>query len=339
MSVKRADPKAFATDQEVRWCPGCGDYAVLKAVRQTLADCNAETHRTVFVSGIGCAARFPYYMNTFGIHTIHGRAPAIATGLKSVQPGLDVWVITGDGDGLSIGANHLYHTLRRNVDLQILLFNNQIYGLTKGQASPTSRTGLRTPSTPEGVTANPAEPCRFALGAGARFIARSIDVHQPHLRDVLRAAREFRGTAIVEILQNCPIYNDNAFGHLTDKSTSADRILHLEHGRPLVFGAKNDKGIRLQPGSLRPEIVEIDPERPSDAQGLLVHDESDPALAALLATFEWPDFPVALGVIHRADMAVFAPARGSGSPADSDMAGRLASVDNLLRRAKTWVVE
>ena len=332
-----ASARDFASGQEVRWCPGCGDYAILKAVRQVLADVGAETHRTAFVSGIGCAARFPYYMSTFGFHTIHGRAPAVATGLKSVQPDLDVWVVTGDGDGMSIGAGHLFHVLRRNVDLQILLCNNQIYGLTKGQFSPTTKRGVLTPSTPRGAPDTPAEPCRFALGSGARFVARVVDVHQEHLRQTLAAARAFRGTALVEILQNCPIYNDGTFANLSSKATSPDHAVVLEHGKPIVFGRNADHGFRLAPGSLRPEVVTFDPEASGATEDLLVHDETDPTLATLLAGFANPDFPVPLGILYRnpAPQVPHTPHRSDSAPPEA----RLQAVSDMLRKGRTWRVE
>lgn len=326
--------RRFATDQEVRWCPGCGDYAILKAMRQTLAEAGAEPHETVFVSGIGCAARFPYYMNTYGLHTIHGRAPAFATGLKSARPDLDVWVVTGDGDGMSIGGNHLLHALRRNVDLQILLCNNQIYGLTKGQASPTSRPGLRTPSTPFGVGGEPADPCRFALGAGGTFIARSVDVHQRHLQEILAAAREHRGAALVEVLQNCPIYNDGAFSHLSDRATAEDACLRLEHGSPMIYGRRRQRGLRLPQGSLRVEAVEFEPDSPPP--DLLVHDERSAALGMLIAELQPPEFPVALGVLHRREAPVHPAAALTPAAMESREDRPAEEVASLLRKARVW---
>src|SRR3989440_5074159 len=248
-------PKDYASDQEVRWCPGCGDYAILKAVQKACAEMGLVRERTVFVSGIGCAARFPYYMSTYGFHTVHGRAPTIATGIKLANPELDVWVMTGDGDGLSIGGNHMLHVLRRNVDLQIVLFNNEIYGLTKGQYSPTSRRGTRSPSTPLGSIENPVSACAFALGSGARFVARSVDTQQPHLIGVLRRAHAHRGASFVEVFQNCVVFNDGAFDSFTAKDGAADTQLHVEHGKPLIFGARRDRGLRLKPGTL--ELEEI----------------------------------------------------------------------------------
>jgi 2-oxoglutarate ferredoxin oxidoreductase subunit beta len=228
--------KDFASDQEIRWCPGCGDYAILKAVQRTLADLGVPKEKTVFVSGIGCSSRFPYYMSTYGFHTIHGRAPAIGTGVKVANPDLDIWIVTGDGDGLSIGGNHTIHALRRNIDLQILLFNNEIYGLTKGQYSPTSRAGTVSPSTPHGSFETPMSPGALALGAGARFVARSVDTMQKHLVETLTRAHGHRGTSFVEIFQNCLVFNDGVFSDFTEKSVASDNQIHLEHGRPLMFG-------------------------------------------------------------------------------------------------------
>ena len=243
-------PKDYASDQEVRWCPGCGDYAILKAVQKACAELKLVRERTVFVSGIGCAARFPYYMSTYGFHTVHGRAPAIATGIKLANPDLDVWVMTGDGDGLSIGGNHMLHVLRRNVDLQIILFNNEIYGLTKGQYSPTSRRGTRSPSTPLGSIEYPVSACGFALGAGARFVARSVDTMQAHLVATLKRGHEHRGASFVEILQNCVVFNDAVFDHITGKEVAADAQVLVEHGKPLLFGKDKEKALRLKPGKL-----------------------------------------------------------------------------------------
>jgi 2-oxoglutarate ferredoxin oxidoreductase subunit beta len=292
-------PKDYASDQEIRWCPGCGDYAILKAVHKTLADVGARPDRTVFVSGIGCAARFPYYMSTYGFHTIHGRAPAIATGIKLANPELDVWVITGDGDGLSIGGNHMLHVLRRNVDVQIVLFNNEIYGLTKGQYSPTSRRGTKSPSTPQGSVDYPVSACSFALGAGARFVARSVDTLQAHLGGVLKRAHAHRGASFVEVFQNCVVFNDGAFDEFTAKPVAADTQVHVEHGKPLIFGARKNRGLRLKPGKLELEVVTLSEEGGDvTADDVLVHDETNRALANMLVALEPPAFPVALGVIY-----------------------------------------
>ena len=289
-------PKDYATDQEVRWCPGCGDYAILKAVQKVMADLQASRENTVFVSGIGCSSRFPYYMSTYGFHTIHGRAPAIATGVKLTNPELDVWMITGDGDGLSIGGNHMLHLLRRNLNLQILLFNNEIYGLTKGQASPTSRRGTRTPSTPKGSIDPALIPPAFALGAGARFVARSIDTLQAHLVEVLKRAHAHKGASFVEIFQNCVVFNDGVFDEFTAREVAGDAQLHVEHGKPLIFGAAKNKGVRLRPGTFQLEVVTLgDGITESD---ILVHDQTSRPLAMLLAGMQPPEFPMAIGVLY-----------------------------------------
>jgi len=276
----------------MRWCPGCGDYAILKAVTTALADVGAKPESTVFVSGIGCASRFPYYLETYGFHTIHGRAPAIATGLKLANPDLDVWVVTGDGDGLSIGGNHLVHTLRRNVGLKILLFNNEIYGLTKGQYSPTSRIGTVSPSSPAGSMDAPLSPGQLALGAGAKFFARAIDTDKAGLGQVLRQAHAFDGTSFTEIFQNCIVYNEDVFADFTDRKNAADTQLHLQHGEPMLFGEDKSKGIRFNPQTFALEVVDAS-ESPGD---ILVHDEGNGLLARLLIDLE---LPVALGVIYR----------------------------------------
>src|SRR5436190_8792318 len=283
--------KDLASDQEVRWCPGCGDYSILAQMKKALAPLGVAREKMVFISGIGCSSRFPYYMNTYGFHTIHGRAPTFATGLKVARPDLQVWVVTGDGDGLSIGGNHFLHVLRRNVDLKILLFNNEIYGLTKGQYSPTSRRGTRSPSTPLGSIENPVSACAFALGAGARFVARSIDTLQAHLIATLKRAHAHRGASFLEILQNCVVFNDAVFEHITGKEFAADAQVLVEHGKPLVFGKNKEKALRLKPGSLTLEVVD------ATAADILVHDETNRPLAQLLATLE-PPFPTAMGVLY-----------------------------------------
>jgi 2-oxoglutarate ferredoxin oxidoreductase subunit beta len=297
LPVQPLAPKDFASDQEVRWCPGCGDYAILKAVQKTLADLGVRREETVFVSGIGCSSRFPYYMSTYGFHTIHGRAPAIATGVKLTNPDLDVWLVTGDGDGLSIGGNHMLHVLRRNVDLQILLFNNEIYGLTKGQASPTTRRGTRTPSTPRGSIDPALEPCIFALGAGARFVARSIDTAQTHLVEVLKQAHAHQGASFVEIFQNCVVFNDAVFEEFTAKEVASDRQVHVQHGRPLVFGKERNRGIRLKPGLLELEVVTLGENGVTESD-LLVHDQTNRLFALMLAALKPPGFPMAIGVLY-----------------------------------------
>ncbi len=296
-------PKDYASDQEVRWCPGCGDYSILKAVHRALADAHADPAQTVFVSGIGCSSRLPYYVETYGFHTIHGRAPAIATGVKLSNPALDVWVITGDGDGLSIGGNHLLHALRRNVNLNILMFNNEIYGLTKGQYSPTSRVGTESPTSPGGSFDTPVRPGLFAVGAGATFIARAVDIDQKGLPGILNAAREHRGAAFVEILQNCIVYNEDVWDDVVAKKTAADMQVHVEHGRPLVYGRNRDKGLRLDPKTLSLEAVTLGEGGVTEAD-LVVHDETNPVLAQLLVTLAAP-LPTAMGIIHRRPAPAF----------------------------------
>ncbi len=245
--------KDFKSDQDVRWCPGCGDYAVLNSVQGVMATLGVPRHQIVFVSGIGCSSRFPYYMNTYGFHSIHGRAPAIATGIKTANPELSVWMVTGDGDGLSIGGNHMAHILRRNVDVKILLFNNEIYGLTKGQYSPTSPIGLKTKSSPMGSVDRPFDPVSFALGCGATFVARTIDTHLKHMEQVLLAAARHRGAAFVEIYQNCVIFNDGCFDGFADKTVRDDKTIDLRPGQPMVFGKNLDQGIRIE--GWEPKIV------------------------------------------------------------------------------------
>ncbi len=329
-------PKDYASDQEVRWCPGCGDYAILKAMQKTMAEIGASPEQTVFVSGIGCAARFPYYMATYGFHTIHGRAPAVATGVKLANPDLDVWVIVGDGDGLSIGGNHMLHILRRNVDLQIILFNNEIYGLTKGQYSPTSRRGTRSPSTPQGSLDNPVSPVAFALGAGARFVARSIDTQQQHLVGILKRSHEHRGAAFVEVFQNCVVFNDGVFDDFTAKAVASEMQLRVEHGEPLLFGANQDKGLRLTSNGLAFEIVRVG-EGGVRREDVLVHDQTNRMLATLLGSLEAPEFPVATGVLYDAP----APTYEADVHAQIEAAQQGLSEEDfgsLLRKGATWTV-
>jgi len=328
-------PADFESDQEVRWCPGCGDYAILKSVQKTLADIGARKESTVFVSGIGCSSRFPYYVSTYGFHTIHGRAPAVATGLKLARPELDVWLVTGDGDGLSIGGNHLLHVLRRNVDLKIMLFNNEIYGLTKGQYSPTSRLGTRSPSTPLGSIDAPLSPTLFALGAGARFVARSIDTTQAHLVSVLKRAHAHRGASFIEIFQNCVVYNDGVFDEFTDRSVAPERQLLVEHGKPMVFGKDKNQGLRLKPNVLELEIVTIGSNGVTEAD-LLVHDETNRALAGLLGSLHPPAFPQVLGVLYcdpapTYEEAVFGQIKAAAGSGPQDL-------DALMRSGRTWTV-
>ena len=328
--------KDFASDQEVRWCPGCGDYAILKSVTKTLADIGARRENTVFVSGIGCAARFPYYIASYGFHTIHGRAPAVATGVKLANPELDVWVIGGDGDMLSIGGNHTLHVLRRNVDLQILLFNNAIYGLTKGQYSPTSRIGTRSPSTPLGSIDSPLSATQLALGAGGHFVARSIDTSQQHLPGVLRRAHAHKGASFVEIFQNCIVYNDGAYADFTEKAVADDAQLHLEHGKPMLYGKDRRRGIRLKPGMVELETVRIG-ENGITADDVLVHDETSRNLAFMLAQMEQPRFPVALGVLY-CNPAPSYESLVSAQVEDAVKRDPRADLNALMRKGTTWQV-
>jgi len=289
--------KDFQTDQEIRWCPGCGDYAILAATQAVFAELGVPREKFVFISGIGCSSRFPYYMNTFGFHTIHGRAPAIATGVKLIRPDLDVWVATGDGDSLSIGGNHTIHMLRRNVGLKVLMFNNKIYGLTKGQYSPTSEVGKKAKSTPFGSVDRPFSPLSLALGSEATFIARSVDVFQLHLKETLRKAAAHQGSAYIEILQNCNIFNDGAWETITEKEARSEQVVQLEHGKPLIFGKNRDKGIRLV--GLDLEVVALGNE--ITEKDLLVHDEHNPNPVyafALSRMDSMPGFPTPIGVLR-----------------------------------------
>ena len=289
--------KDFASDQEPRWCPGCGDYSILAQTQKVMPDFGVPKEKIVFISGIGCSGRFPYYMNTYGFHSIHGRAPTLATGLKVARPDLMVWVVTGDGDALSIGGNHILHAMRRNVDIRVVMFNNRIYGLTKGQASPTSEFGQKTKSTPVGSIDYPIHPLAVALAAEASFVARTVDTQVEHIQQTLDRAGRHRGSAFVEVLQNCNIFNDGAHRAFTDRDVRDDRMLVLEHGKPMLFGKGRDLGIRLD--GLRPEIVRVGDEGVTEAD-ILVHDETteDPTIHNMLARIYWPEFPVPVGVIR-----------------------------------------
>jgi 2-oxoglutarate/2-oxoacid ferredoxin oxidoreductase subunit beta len=331
---RATSPKDWETDQEVRWCPGCGDYAILKAVQRTMPELGATPEKTVFVSGIGCSSRFPYYMETYGFHTIHGRAPAVATGVKLANPDLDVWIITGDGDALSIGGNHTMHLLRRNLNCQVLLFNNEIYGLTKGQYSPTSREGTRTPSTPYGSVDRPARPCAFALGSGARFVARGIDVHKK-LPDVLKAAYRHQGAAFVEIFQNCIVYNDDVFAKFTNKGASDTMQIWLEDGQPMLF-AKGTMGITLDREALALKVVDV-VDGDWQAAGVIVHDVKNRAVAHMLVEMILGPFPMALGVLYDDPRPTFDQTLLA---ADEESAtGKIADLDALMKKAQTWQVD
>jgi 2-oxoglutarate ferredoxin oxidoreductase subunit beta len=289
-------PNDFSSDREVRWCPGCGDFSILSQLKKVLAVLRVPRENMVFVSGLGCAARLPYYLNTYGFHGSYGRAPALATGIKLANPNLQVWVVTGDGDALSAGATHLIHALRRNVDLKILLFNNEVLGLTKGQASPTSRPGTRTKTSPDGSFETPLRPLSLALAAEATFVARTIDVDVNHMSEILEKAAAHQGSAFVEIYQNCKVYNDGVFEYATDASIKTDTVIYLEHGRPLLFGKDRNQGLRLN--GFEPEMVSLGHGITMD--DILIHDEkaSEPTLAFLLSRLIGPHFPECLGVFR-----------------------------------------
>ncbi|RPJ46667.1 MAG: 2-oxoacid:ferredoxin oxidoreductase subunit beta [Candidatus Latescibacterota bacterium] len=328
--------KDFTSDQEVRWCPGCGDYSILAQMQKALPGAGVAPHKYVFVSGIGCSSRFPYYMKTYGFHTIHGRAPTFATGIKVANPDLSVWIATGDGDGLSIGGNHLLHVLRRNLDVKILLFNNRIYGLTKGQYSPTSELGKKTRSSPLGSIDYPVHACCFAIAAEATFVARTIDTDTKHLASIIGRASQHAGAAFIEIFQNCVIFNDGAFDHVTEAAVRAERTVELVHGKPVVFGAARDKGVRQRDGRL--EVVTLGGAITED--DLLVHREDDPdsGLAFQLARMEDPDFPVAMGVFRAVRKPTY-----DGMMEEQVRRAREAkgaeTLDQILRSGECWVID
>jgi 2-oxoglutarate ferredoxin oxidoreductase subunit beta len=328
--------KDFASDQEVRWCPGCGDYSILAQTQKVMPDLGVPRENIVFISGIGCSSRFPYYMNTYGFHTIHGRAPAIATGLKVARPDLMVWIATGDGDALSIGGNHLLHVLRRNVDLKIIMFNNRIYGLTKGQYSPTSERGKRVKSAPMGSPDFPLNPLTVALSAEGTFIARTIDTNTKHLVDTLERAAAHKGTAFVEVYQNCNIYNDGAFAHITTRDVFADRTLQLEHGKPLLFGKERNRGIRLN--GLDPEVVTLGENGITEAD-ILCHDETKPEanLAYMLSRLDYPEFPVPIGVLRAVEKPTYDGTVEEQQEAAVTRYGE-GDLDALFNSGDTWVV-
>jgi len=326
----------FASNQEVRWCPGCGDYSILSQTKKVLAKLGIPRSNIVFVSGIGCSSRFPYYVNTYGFHSIHGRAPTIATGLKLARPDLDVWIATGDGDALSIGGNHMLHTIRRNPNLKILLFNNRIYGLTKGQYSPTSLKGTVTKSSPMGSLEVPLRPVSFALGCGATFAARALAADVKHLEYVLERASKHVGTSVVEIYQNCVIFNDGVFNYANDKELRSDTVAYLEHGKPVIFGKNHEKAISLN-NRLQPRVVNVADSQPAD---LLVHDEQEAhaAVSFLLSNLTQPDFPEPVGVFRAVAQDSFdtlvhdqiREARAKRGDAD---------LQTLLNGSETWTVK
>lgn len=333
ISAPSLTKKDFETDQDVRWCPGCGDYSILANVQKIMPELGFPREQTVFVSGIGCSSRFPYYMNTYGFHTIHGRAPAIAMGVKAANPELNVWIITGDGDGLSIGGNHLMHCLRRNADVNVIMFNNRIYGLTKGQYSPTSEFGKVTKSSPYGTTERPLNPIRIALAAGATFVARSIDRDTKHLEEMLYQAAQHKGISFVEVYQNCNIFNDGAFAAFAEKEVRQDRMVYLEHGKPLRYGKDSQNGIRLN--GFTPEVV-LDA---ASDDGLLVHNahNQDITLANILVGLDYPDFPVPIGVFRDIDAPVFDDL--VQQQVEEAIAKGRGDLTAILHSGETWVVE
>ena len=333
MENKVYTAKDFSSDQEVRWCPGCGDYSILKQVQSVMPEINVPKEDIVFISGIGCSSRFPYYMETFGMHSIHGRATAIASGLKAARPDLSVWIITGDGDSLSIGGNHLIHLLRRNFDTNVLLFNNQIYGLTKGQYSPTSEKGKKTKSTPMGSIDHPFNPLALCMGADATFIARTMDRDPKHMREMLMRSNNHKGTSLLEIYQNCNVFNDGAFFGMTDKATKMNQTLFLEHGQPLVFGENKDKGIRLD--GFKPIIVSLED---CSIDDLWLHDEKDRVKAGLLTRFFDADFPRPFGVFYSEDRSTYEDALVQQIDEAMEQKGQ-GNLDHLLKGSNTWTID
>lgn len=328
--------KDFISDQEVKWCPGCGDYSILKQMQSILPEINIPKEKIVFVSGIGCSSRFPYYMNTFGMHSIHGRAPAVATGMKLANPELNIWLITGDGDGLSIGGNHLIHLFRRNVDINVLMFNNEIYGLTKGQYSPTSNEGLRTKSSPMGVVDHPFNPLSLALGSSATFVARTLDRNPIHLREMLKRSQEHKGTSFLEIYQNCIIFNDAIFEDYSNKETKNKASLYLEHGKPLLFGKNNEFAVILE--GFSPKIVSV---FDVDENQLWIHDERDKTKAYILTQmFDNPlesGIPRPFGVLYSEDRTTY-----NDSVIEQIKTAKkqkTQSINDLIAGNNTWVVE
>jgi 2-oxoglutarate/2-oxoacid ferredoxin oxidoreductase subunit beta len=329
----RAD---FSSDQTVRWCPGCGDYSILAQTQKLMPSLGIPRENIVFISGIGCSSRFPYYMNTYGFHSIHGRAPTLATGLKISRPELMVWVVTGDGDGLSIGGNHLIHAMRRNLDIKILLFNNRIYGLTKGQYSPTSEFGKKTKSSPFGTAEQPINPLGIALASEATFVARSVDTDTQHLTHILERAARHKGSAFVEIYQNCNIFNDGAFDAFTSRDVRSERMIVLEHGKPLVFGKQRNRGIRLR--NYEPEVVTLGENGVTEADLLVHHEETtEPALAYLLSRMTYPEFPVPVGVFYTAQRPCLEDILEKQSTQATASLGA-GSLERLLKSGPTWTV-
>jgi len=333
-AVKKYTFKDFTSDQEVRWCPGCDDYVILRAMQKALPEMGVNKEDIVFISGIGCSSRFPYYIDTYGMHSIHGRAPGIASGVKLANPNLSVWIITGDGDALAIGGNHFIHLLRRNLDLNIILFNNEIYGLTKGQFSPTSLVGQKTKSSPYGNTQPPFSPGELALGAQARFFARIGGNTPKEMTQLFIEAEKFKGTSLIEVLQNCPIFNDGCFAHITDKAIRADKQLYVEHGKPMIFGKEKDKGLLLN--GLKLEIVTIG-ENGITVEDLLIHDAKteDPTLHQMLTRLR---YPIVTGII-RGFEDVTLEQREQALTEKIKANSEFSKVDDLLFSGETYIVE
>jgi len=331
--LKKSD---FESDQAVRWCPGCGDYAILAQTQKVFPEITTKKEDVVFISGIGCSSRFPYYMDTFGFHTIHGRAPTIASGLKVANPDLSVWIVTGDGDGFSIGGNHIIHLMRRNIDLNIMLFNNRIYGLTKGQYSPTSEQGKVTYSTPMGSLDHPFNPSKLVLGAEAGFIAKTIDRELKHLQEMIRRANEYNGASFIEIYQNCNIFNDGAFSELTDKETKSEKLLRLEDGQPMIFGPTDNKGIYLD--ATNPKVVDIGKKYSVD--DILVHNEKDKFIADMLSNFTSDDvFPEPIGVLYCKERATYDGLMEQQMKEAQKNDKSKKTLNDLLNAGDTWEVK
>lgn len=328
--------KDYASDQDVRWCPGCGDYSILAQVQRVLPSFNIPKEKTVFVAGIGCSSRFPYYMDTYGFHGIHGRAAVIASGIKMANPDLDVWVASGDGDLLSIGGNHFIHTLRRNHDMVILMFNNRIYGLTKGQYSPTSEQGKITRSSPFGTLEDPFNPVTLALGSCGTFVSRTMDRDPKHMQDIISKAHAHKGTSFIEVFQNCNIYNDGAYLMYTEKDTKPENTIYVENGKPLIFGHKKDKGIKLN--GFRPEIININ-EGNNSINDVIVYDETSKELAMIVAQFsETPDYPVPFGVLYQIDRPVYDEQMEKQLEDAVEKLGK-GSLEKLLFEGNTWEIK
>ncbi len=337
-SIKKLTRQDFVSGQEVRWCPGCGDYSILNNVQKVMPELGIAREKIVFISGIGCSSRFPYYMNTFGFHTIHGRAPGFATGVKTANPDLSVWVITGDGDALSIGGNHFMHVIRRNLDINYLLFNNRIYGLTKGQYSPTSEQGKKTKSSPMGVVDFPINPVSLAIASEATFVARSLDIDVKHLSATIEAAAKHKGTSFIEIYQNCNIFNDGAFEYFTERSLRSDTMIYLEHNQPLIFGKNKDKGIRLI--GAQPEVIELNAETGLTADDCYTHDihAPDSSLAFILGRMEQPRFPQPVGIFRSVQRDTYEAGVRAQIEIAIEKQGR-GHLAKLINSGDIWTVE